>query len=277
MYPHIGVDASGLATLRATVLEHLRTFSIEELQGLRHEAHETAGGQWRAVPVLRPENLTPSQQRIIRGLPCKPHVLVKTAREARDQIQGGDTRGVAVLVSDLGLRGERWHEAYLFALVGEWEFPREAGPGQHACNLITEARRAHLDLTPLWDRRTRGRQILLLDTPLGGGASLVDLAPGSGPDPFDEVTSLEFSDPRLIMVLNGLTPKERKVAEIFAQHGTGSWAEAATCAGESDPAAFGERVRRKLKRLRDQDSDRRNRQRATASGLWVRAQKGGEA
>ncbi|MYZ40680.1 RNA polymerase subunit sigma-24, partial [Streptomyces sp. SID4917] len=26
MYPHVGVDASGLATLRATVLDHLRGF-----------------------------------------------------------------------------------------------------------------------------------------------------------------------------------------------------------------------------------------------------------
>ncbi|MFE7236062.1 hypothetical protein ACFY3J_34075 [Streptomyces sp. NPDC001231] len=65
-----------------------------------------------------------------------------------------------------------------------------------------------------------------------------DLALGARPD-----------DPRITRVLDQLRPKEELVALMWAHPSVTTWAEAAFLAEATDPVAFGERVRRKLKRL----------------------------
>lgn len=284
MYPHVGVDATGLARLRAEVLNLLSRFDFaedlarEQVQALQDEMHETVGGRWLPVPVLAPADVTPAEQRMLQRLPNEPWVLAQSAEAARTRLlANSDVGGVAVLVGELGLRGERWQEAFGIALIEDWQIPRGAWPGRHLCNLLTEARHAHRDLTPLWRRRVRGQRVLLLDTPLGDGATLYDLVPNAAPHHFQELTDLEFDDPRLATVLNGLDPRELKVAQTFAYHGTASWTDAAACAGESNPEAFGERVRRKLKRLSKEASRRRAQQLTHASDLRLPTLKEGRA
>ncbi|MFF4402786.1 hypothetical protein [Streptomyces sp. NPDC001480] len=73
----------------------------------------------------------------------------------------------------------------------------------------------------------------------------------------DLVFETAFEDPRVDAVLRGLTENERRVAMAWAHPSTASWTEAARFAGVSDPEAFGERVRRKLKRLGTEYTRRR--------------------
>ncbi|MFD5015372.1 hypothetical protein [Streptomyces chartreusis] len=58
-----------------------------------------------------------------------------------------------------------------------------------------------------------------------------------------------FEDERLNAVLRGLDPAERQVVFAYAEGEGTTWTEAAAAVGANDPDAFGERVRRKAKRL----------------------------
>ncbi|MFI1502610.1 hypothetical protein [Streptomyces platensis] len=157
----------------------------------------------------------------------------------------------------IGRQGERWREAVSTALLGDWATPLLRGDRlalEAMSHLKTEAESLHRQLMPLWRRRTHGSRLLLLDTPLGDGLSLHDLLVGC-PDPGQAVTEAITDDSRLATVLRALHQDERAVALTWAHNG-GTWAEAALCAGADDPVAFGERVRRKLKRLASQERTR---------------------
>ncbi|MDQ0904248.1 hypothetical protein QFZ22_000233 [Streptomyces canus] len=56
-----------------------------------------------------------------------------------------------------------------------------------------------------------------------------------------------FEDERLNALLRALTPAERQTVYAYAEDDSTTWTEAV--AGAPDPEAFGERVRRKTKRL----------------------------
>jgi len=120
-----------------------------------------------------------------------------------------------------------------------------------------KTRSVHRQLTPLWQRKAGHRRVLLLDTPLGSnGLTLHDLVAGS-PAPEEAALGTVPDDPRLAAVLNSLDPQERRVALAFAHWQPNSWAEAAALTGAADPVAYGERVRRKLKRLGAEHKRRR--------------------
>ncbi|MFF0001421.1 hypothetical protein [Streptomyces avermitilis] len=93
--------------------------------------------------------------------------------------------------------------------------------------------------------------MLSLDVDLGDGLSLHDLFAAD----IDLVTHTThttdrvFDDERLNTVLHKLTPDERQVVLAHAEGEGTTWTEAAAVAGATDPAALGERVRRKSKRL----------------------------
>ncbi|MEU2554689.1 hypothetical protein ABZ589_23940 [Streptomyces sp. NPDC013313] len=63
-------------------------------------------------------------------------------------------------------------------------------------------------------------------------------------------------DERLDAVLRGLNDDERRVVFAYAESAGITWAEAAAASGATDPTAFGERVRRKVKRLADEQARR---------------------
>ncbi|WP_157031958.1 hypothetical protein [Kitasatospora cheerisanensis] len=89
---------------------------------------------------------------------------------------------------------------------------------------------------------------MLLSRPVGRDLLVGDLlAERRGPE--DEVLARELTDSRLAAVLRGLTRDEAELALAWAADPTASWSRAAALLGHPDPAAFGERVRRKAKRL----------------------------
>lgn len=99
--------------------------------------------------------------------------------------------------------------------------------------------------------RSDSGMILTLEEALADPAAVEDLV----------LDLPEFRDPRIDRVLKKLKPAERKVADLYAVHDGMTWALAATVAGQSPE--FGERVRRKLRRLGDEFDSRQ------VSGLHV--------
>ncbi|MFF1678805.1 hypothetical protein ACFVYG_22540 [Streptomyces sp. NPDC058256] len=169
----------------------------------------------------------------------------------------GDHASVESFAADAELwpgakwRGAKWGEAVSTALMGDWVDPLlhggKMGPAA-IDDLRAEARTVHRQLTPLWRRRAGGSRVLLLDTPLGDGLTLYDLV-ASSPDPQDLVHGTLPDDARLANILKTLLPAERTVTLLWAHPAVATWTEAALLARAPNPAAFGERVRRKLKRL----------------------------
>ncbi|MFJ2163693.1 hypothetical protein [Streptomyces sp. NPDC087856] len=137
------------------------------------------------------------------------------------------------------------------ALLGDWCDPLfRAGQLSNTAlgALKAEARTLHRQMVPTWRRRTVHGRVLSLDAGLGDGLSLHDLVAA-------DVSYLElpmdgvFDDERLNILLRGLTPTEQAVVFAYAEDQGTTCAEAAAAAGATDPDAFGERVRRKVKRL----------------------------
>ncbi|MEV5387250.1 hypothetical protein [Streptomyces sp. NPDC052721] len=154
-------------------------------------------------------------------------------------------KSLALPVSD------RWREAVSTALVGGWVDPLERNgrlPVSALGTLRAEARAIHRQLVPVWRRRTRHGRVLSLDAPLGGGLSMYDLV-AADVDLLHRVAGGIYEDERLNAVLRGLDPAERQVVFAYAAADGTTWTEAATAAGAAEPDAFGERVRRKAKRL----------------------------
>ncbi|MFE5923072.1 hypothetical protein [Streptomyces sp. NPDC056468] len=120
----------------------------------------------------------------------------------------------------------------------------------------------HPTLQPCWRRRTRNGRVLSLDADLGGGLSLYDLV-ATDVDPLAHTVGGVFEDEGLNGVLRCLDPAERQVVFARAQGEGTSWTEAAAAVGAPD--GFGERVRRKVKRLAAEQR-RRTAQRRTMNG-----------
>lgn len=102
----------------------------------------------------------------------------------------------------------------------------------------------HRRLQPLWERRVQGKRTALLSRPVGEGLTLADALPGArSPEALLNDTDI---DDRIGTVLSQLPAAETEIALSWARTGD-SWADTADGAGQE--AAYGERVRRKLKRL----------------------------
>ncbi|MFF7534680.1 hypothetical protein ACFZB2_37130 [Streptomyces bobili] len=147
--------------------------------------------------------------------------------------------------------GPEWREAVGTALIGNWHRALwETGylPVTALGALKAEVRTIHRQLVPLWRRRTRHGRVLSLDAALGDGLSLYDLV-AADVDVLDQVTATDFTDQRIQAMLHRLNVAERQVVLAYAYGEGGTWTEAAAVTGATDPDAFGERVRRKTRRL----------------------------
>ncbi|WP_143674355.1 hypothetical protein [Streptomyces caniscabiei] len=145
----------------------------------------------------------------------------------------------------------RWREALSTALLGPWCDPLMGNgylPPTAFGALRAQARTLHRQLVPIWRRRTRHGRVLSLDADLGDGLSLHDLV-AADIDLLARAAGGVFEDERLNTVLRGLAPDERQVVFAYAEGEASTWTEAAAFAGAAEPEAFGERVRRKTKRL----------------------------
>ncbi|MFI9772940.1 hypothetical protein ACIHJG_39840 [Streptomyces sp. NPDC052415] len=144
----------------------------------------------------------------------------------------------------------RWQQALETALLGPWSDSLwDAGqlPRTALSTLKAETRTLHRQLVPIWRRGTQHGRVLSLDADLGG-ISLHDLV-AADVDLLSHNTRGVFEDERLNAVLRALDPAERQVVFSYAGGEGTTWTEAATAVGATSPEAFGERVRRKAKRL----------------------------
>ncbi|MEU9132419.1 hypothetical protein AB0D08_30650 [Kitasatospora sp. NPDC048540] len=175
---------------------------------------------------------------------------------------------------------DRWTQAISTALIGSWADPLDAPGGKAEMEaafglLHREVRAIHLQLVPLWRRRTYGnKRVTLLETPVNEGMTLRDLlADRQLPD--DLLLDRVPGDRRLAAVLDRLAPAELAVVLARGHRGVATWAEAAELAGSTWPEKDGEKVRRKVGRavqeLRRQDGQRTH----GPTGLWTPARNGG--
>ncbi|MEU9413640.1 hypothetical protein AB0E08_49230 [Streptomyces sp. NPDC048281] len=202
-------------------------------------------------------------------------LLIRSAVHGRGSVSLGrcltpSERDVAVDHLAAGVlvvpRSERWREAVSTALVGDWCDPLwQTGqlPTTALGSLKAEARKLHRQLVPVWEGGTRRGRVLSLDADLGG-LSLYDLV-ASDVDLLAHTAGGVFEDKRLNAVLCGLDPTERAVVFALAEGEGTTWTEAAEVAGAAHPEAFGERVRRKAKRLAAEQCRRRVLPRVTPS------------
>ncbi|MEU6965033.1 hypothetical protein [Streptomyces chrestomyceticus] len=192
---------------------------------------------------------------------CWPSPPTRTAllaaMSARNAAIEGDGAAVdAFSRTWLGLsQPERWREAVEMALLGDWVLALGDGSASDPAvirMLSQHTSVAHRQLQPLWERRIRGKRVALLSTPVGQDQTLGDLL--TNPRSAENVAlSGTYSDGRLAVVLRGLRREEAGVATGWAHTGA-TWERAA--ADQRLPAAYGERVRRKLKRLGAQHTGR---------------------
>jgi hypothetical protein len=152
-------------------------------------------------------------------------------------------------------------EAVSVALLDEgWDARIPEHPAFLLDDLRDRTRRHSHILKPYWETQLNHRAVGSLSqviTAVGGAAlTAADLVA----DPWtteDLALARECEEQRLDLVLSQLKPGEQRIAKVWAEHSELTWAEAALLAGAPDPAAAGERVRRKLKRLGDREHGRR--------------------
>ncbi|MFF3968008.1 hypothetical protein ACFYZI_41460 [Streptomyces griseorubiginosus] len=159
----------------------------------------------------------------------------------------------AAQVLGLPRSSQRWREAVTTALLGPWCAPLfHTGylPSSALGTLRAEARTLHRQLVPLWRRKCHHGRVLSLEAALGDGLSLCDLV-ANDVDLLTRTAGGVFDDDRLNRVLHGLHPAEQAVLFAYAKGEGTTWTEAASVAtdGATEPAAYGERVRRKIKRI----------------------------
>jgi len=202
--------------------------------------------------LLRWREVAESGVGILRGLARAGY---KAALHARAAALRGDDGPVAWFIRTwLGLRvSPERIEAVSAALLEEgWD----AGIPDDPAYLITDLRKRTVRqgrvLRPIWETQLNHRTVGMLDEPVrtsnGMLLTVADLIPGAQPAE-DLVLASEWEEQRLRRVLGRLKPDELRVTNVYAQRSELTWAEAARIAGATDPAAAGERIRRKLKRL----------------------------
>ncbi|MFD8686348.1 hypothetical protein [Streptomyces sp. NPDC059651] len=236
------------ALLRSFLLGLAETFLSWSVEGItvrwdRGSAHfetelwDSGGGA--ALQVT----LTPT----LLDMPARAALLAVLA--ARNAAIEGDHVTVDAFARDiLGIaRPELCRDGVITALLGDWV--HQLGSYLTDPELLrilheyTGAERRRWE--PLWERRANGRRVMLTGVTLTDGITLDDALPDHRMTE-DLALHHQLDDERLRTVLRGLTADEAAVAARWAQ-GAGTWTESAL--GADLPAAYGERVRRKLHRL----------------------------
>jgi hypothetical protein len=179
----------------------------------------------------------------------------RAALGARAAVLNGDDEPVAWFIEAwLGMRVTSQRiEAVSAALLEEgWDASIPEDPAHLITDLRTRTVRQARVLRPIWEtqlnHRTIGRLDHMVMTSDGTPLTVADLVP----DPQnteDLVMANECEEQRLGRILSRLKPDELQVTNVYAERSDLTWGEAARLAGAADPAAMGERVRRKLKRL----------------------------
>jgi len=189
---------------------------------------------------------------LLRGLARAAH---RAALRARAAVLNGDDGTVAWFIEAwlrMRVTPERIGAVSAALLEEGWDADIPEDPSRLLTDLRSRTVRQARVLKPIWQTqlnyRTIGRLDRTVTTSNGTLLTVADLVP----DPQtteDLVLANECEEQRLRRVLSRLKPDELQVTNVYAGRSELSWAEAARLAGAADPAAMGERVRRKLKRL----------------------------
>ncbi|MFC8663098.1 hypothetical protein [Streptomyces sp. NPDC057199] len=220
--------------------EDLYTYSPEgRLVSIVHPlALAAPPGRWRCRSGSVPVHLAEAMSAVIRARQCESKGL------STPTVLDTAAEGLGVR------RGPQWREALSTVLASDWTAPLRQSEALDVADVLhrlaSDVRLTHRQLTPLWRRKVLGARVRLLDTPVTADLTLYDVvaATPSLPD-----TTAEVEDARIAAVLSALRPAERNVALAWGDPAVTTWAEAAWCAGAPDPEAFGERVRRKVRRI----------------------------
>jgi len=196
---------------------------------------------------------------LLRGL---ARAAYRAALRARAAVLNGEDGPVAWFIEAwLRMRAtpERV-EAVSAALLEEgWDVGVPEDPAYLLTDLRSRTARQARVLRPIWETRLNYQTIGSLDRPVTTGTGTLLAVADLVPDPQtteDLALASECEEQRLRLVLSRLKPDELQVTHVYAQRSELTWAEAARLAGAADPAAAGERVRRKLKRLGAEHSRR---------------------
>ncbi|MFJ1961817.1 hypothetical protein [Streptomyces massasporeus] len=147
-------------------------------------------------------------------------------------------------------RPQQWRGAVEMALLGDWvdALGRQLSGDAEIMELLhRHTEREHRCLQPLWKRKSGGRPVRLLEDPIASGVSLRDVI-ADHRRPEDGLLLGVVENPRVLAVLAHLALAERAVAMAYSTQRM-TWAQAAASCGADDPDGFGNRVRRKVRRL----------------------------
>ncbi|MFJ2007971.1 hypothetical protein [Streptomyces chartreusis] len=235
---------------------------VEELGSNGDEA-----GYLRAARFER-DVLSPLASGLIVGmllelnrLLCRPFLVFPyqaqvAALIARNAAIEGDRATVAVFAKRvLGEKHTaRWRKAMEMALLGDWVAllgtGRATRPYVHDV-LRRHAAVEHRHLQPVWEGRIRGERTVLLGQSIDGTRTIADLlVEHRSPE---QVLLSNAVGLRVSTVLRHLSAEELTLALAWAERG-GAWPEVAKDFNQD--RQFGERVRRKLKRLGRHHTDR---------------------
>ncbi|KWT63537.1 hypothetical protein ADL21_02360 [Streptomyces albus subsp. albus] len=176
-----------------------------------------------------------------------------TVATARQAVLTGDADSHLEYTADLAAvldvaDSPRQCEAVSTAVLDPWVATvSQLTVNEALARLRREVRALHTQLQPLWERRSGGRRTMLLDQPLPSGLSLYEALADRTAGVDGVALPWEPENARTAEVFALLDDAEREVARCWAMQRGASWEEAALGAGL--PATFGERVRRKLRRL----------------------------
>lgn len=251
----------------------LRT--IEKVRGYMRDLHAIAAGARpdedetgvRAQQLER-NVLGPLARGLIAGMLLKlnetlrlpflvrPYKAQAAALIARNAVIEGDSETVdAFSRKVLGLKHPaRWREAVEMALLGDWVASMGTGTATKPyvrALLRHHAGVQHRYLQPVWEGRIKGKRTILLGQPVEETRTIADLLVEQQ-TPEQDFLSNE-RDVRVSTVFKLLQADEQAMALTWAECG-GSWPEAAN--DLSQERRFGEKVRRKLRRLGDRYTDR---------------------
>ncbi|MEU9397657.1 hypothetical protein AB0D86_47780 [Streptomyces sp. NPDC048324] len=224
-------------------------FRFPEIASPPNAAFASVTAAENGVRIVHYEDDTPSPG----GRYPRSNELVGVVVAGRDALNAIDTMQLDQVAAGAFVlpRSARWREALWTSLIGTWSdslWRTGFLPLSALDELKAQTRAAHRQLTPIWRRRTKHGRVLSLDADLGDGLSLHDLV-ATDVDVLAHTAGGVFEDERLNAVLRDLDTAERAVVFAYAEGEGTTWAEAAAAAGATDPAAFGERVRRKVKRI----------------------------
>ena len=251
------ISTAAVAASHQNLLRNIGSFSANLAVSVNLTGMSAAASL--ADLLLRWREVAESGVGVLRGL---ARAAYQAALHARAAVLRGDDGPVAWFIRtwlDLRVSPKRI-EAVSAALLEEgWDAGIPDDPAYLIADLRKRTARQGRVLRPIWETQLNHRTVGMLDRPVrtsnGMLLTVADLVPGAQPTE-DLVLVGEWEEQRLRRVLGRLKPDELRVTNVYAQRSELTWAEAARIAGAADPAAVGERIRRKLKRLGAEDERR---------------------